>query len=283
MSARFFCVTSDELAATNEVLAAACAERSVAFVPVTREGFGARRSPTPRAGDLLYRAETGLVADRIEKSLWRPGMAAFYDTPFFECTAQSQWLERSRVPVPRTAHVLPSDPIALEKIVKRLGGYPVVVKVPGGEGGSGVIRADSPQALYSLLDYVPASAVLMEYFDHVVAHRLVVVGKRIVAAEARHPGAYDFRSNASGGGLIGRIRPSARASRIALSAARALGLEFGGADVLEDARGRMVLAELNFPCYFASQQRDSGIDIAGAMLDHLLAKARRGPPNRRGA
>jgi ribosomal protein S6--L-glutamate ligase len=211
-------------------------------------------------------------------------MAAFYETPFFECTSQSLWLERSGVPVPRTAHVLPRDPIALEGIVKRLGGFPVVAKVPGGEGGTGVIRADSPPALYSLLDYLPATAVLMEYFEHVVAHRLVVVGRRIVAAEARHPGAYDFRSNAAGGGLIGRIRPSARAARIALAAARALRLEFGGADVLEDARGRMVLAELNFPCYFASQQHDSGIDIAGAMVDHLLTKAGRAARGRaRGA
>jgi len=272
---RFFCVTDGDLVATNEALARACAARPVEFVAVTRERFTAAPRLAPRIGDMLYRAATGLVADRIEKQLWRPGVAAFYENAFFECTSQSLWLERRGVPVPRTVHVLPADPLAVEKAVASLGGYPVVVKVPGGEGGSGVIRADSAPALYSLLDYVPSEAVMMEYFDHVVAHRLVVVGSRVVAAEARHPGAYDFRSNASGGGLIGRIRPAPRASRIALAAARALGLEFGGADVLEDARGRMVLAELNFPCYFADQQRDSGIDIAGAMLDHLLAKARR--------
>ena len=176
--------------------------------------------------------------------------------------------------MPRTVHSLPKDHQILERLVKKLGGFPVVVKVPGGEGGQGVIRVDSLPALFSLLDYAPPSAVMMEFFDHVVAYRLVVLGRRVIATEARHPGAFDFRSNA-GGGLIGRVRAPARLTRIAVTAAKALRLEFGGADVLEDSRGRLRLAELNFPCYFADQQRDSGIDIAGKMVDHLLAKSRR--------
>lgn len=272
---RFYCVTDDCLEATNAALAAACAGRGVQFAAVHPDRFVDEPRRVLRAGDMLYRAATGLVADRVEKQLWRPGVAAFYETPFFECTSQPIWLARSGVAMPRTAHTLPKDPRAVEGLVKRLGGLPVVVKVPGGEGGEGVIRVDSLPALFSLLDYAPPSAVMMEFFEHVVAHRLVVVGERVVAAEARHPGAYDFRSNAAGAGLIGNVRPSRRAAGLALRAARALRLEFGGADILEDARGRMVLAELNFPCYFADQQADSGIDIAGAMLDHLMAKARR--------
>ena len=272
---RFFCVTDEHLEATNAALGAACAARGVEFVAVHPDRFVDAPRRAPRAGDLLYRAATGLIADRVEKQLWRPGVAAFYETPFFECTSQPIWLARSGIRMPRTAHTVPKDRRAVEGLVRRLGGLPVVVKVPGGEGGEGVIRVDSLAALFSLLDYAPPSAVMMEFFEHVVAHRLVVVGDRVVAAEARHPGAYDFRSNAAGAGLVGNVRPTRRAVSLALGAARALRLEFGGADVLEDARGRMVLAELNFPCYFADQQADSGIDIAGAMLDHLLAKARR--------
>jgi hypothetical protein len=275
MKARFFCITQPFLEATNEVLQAACQSRDVQFVPVMPDEFVPSARLTPRAGDMLYRAATHISADRIEKLLWRPAVAAFYETPFFECTSQTIWLERNGLPTMRAAHTLPRDRILLERIVKKLGGFPVVAKVPGGEGGQGVIRVDSLPALFSLLDFAPASATLMEYFEHVVAFRLVVLGKRVIATEARHPGAFDFRSNAMGGALIGRVKTPQRLARIALEAAKALRLEFGGVDLLEDKRGRVRIAELNFPCYFADQQRDSGIDIAGKMVDYLLAKSRR--------
>jgi len=271
---RLFLVTIRALEETNAVLATACTERDVGLVIVTPEEYVAGARYTPRRGDLMYRAATGIAADRIEKQMWSPGVATFHESPFFECTAQAIWLARQGLPMPRTVHTVPTDRRQLERIVRGLGGFPVVVKVPGGEGGQGVIRVDSLPALFSLLDYAPPSAVMMEFFDHVVAYRLVVLGRRVIATEARHPGAFDFRSNA-GGGLIGRIRAPARLTRIAVAAARALRLEFGGADLLEDARGRVRLAELNFPCYFADQQRDSGIDIAGKMVDYLLAKSRR--------
>jgi ribosomal protein S6-L-glutamate ligase RimK-like protein len=274
MKPRFFCVTHRWLDDTNAVLSAACAERGIEFVLVAPDEFVANARTAPRRGDLLYRAAAGIVGDRVEKQLWQPGVATFYETPFFECSSQPIWLARHGIPLPRTAHTLPKDRVKLDRIVRGLGGFPVVVKVPGGEGGQGVIRVDSLPALFSLLDYAPESAVMMEFFEHVVAYRLVVLGKRVIAAEARHPGAFDFRSNA-GGGLIGRIRAPKRLTSIALSAAKALRLEFGGVDLLEDSRGRVRFAELNFPCYFADQQRDSGIDIAGAMVDYLLAKSRR--------
>lgn len=275
MKQRLFCVTQPFLDATNEVLRAACDSRDVQFIAVMPEEFVPSARLTPRPGDLLYRAATHISADRIERLLWHPGVAAFYETPFFECTSQSIWLERSGLPTMRMAHTLPRDRVRLEGIVKKLGGFPVVAKVPGGEGGEGVIRVDSLPALFSLLDYAPASATLMEYFEHVVAFRLIVLGKRVIATEARHPGAFDFRSNAMGGGLIGRVKTPQRLARIALDAAKALRLEFGGVDLLEEKRGRVRIAELNFPCYFADQQRDSGIDIAGKMVDYLLAKSRR--------
>lgn len=59
---------------------------------------------------------------------------------------------------------------------------------------------------------------------------------------------------------------------MALNAARLLRVEFGGIDILENQQRKLVLAELNFPCYFADQQRESGIDIAEMMLDHLVKK-----------
>jgi hypothetical protein len=282
---RFFCVTHAYLSDTNAVLEAACDARGIAVEWVLPDTFvfDARRAPKP--GDLLYRAAAGIAADRIERLLWKPGVAACYDDPFFECAAQSIWMQRCGVAMPRTAHSVPRGREQLAQLAADLGGFPLVLKIPGGEGGTGVLRADSLGALFSLLDYVPSSAVLMEYIEHTVAYRLIVLGDEVISTEARHPGPFDFRSNAPGNTTLGAVRAPVKAKRLAIAAARALRLEFGGADVLKAKDGRMVLAEFNFPCHFADQQADSGVDIAGAMIDYLLnrcAASTGRPKNKRG-
>jgi glutathione synthase/RimK-type ligase-like ATP-grasp enzyme len=59
-----------------------------------------------------------------------------------------------------------------------------------------------------------------------------------------------------------------------VSATRAIGLEFAGVDVMLHASGRAYVLEANFPCYFGHAQGDGAIDVAGAMVAHLLDKAR---------
>jgi hypothetical protein len=272
---RLFLISRDWLEATNEVLAGACASRGIELVMVTPDRFGYRPEEFPGPGDLLYRAAADTACDRLEKLLWRPGVAAFYEEPYFECLYQGVLFQNHGIPMPRTIHAVARDRAMLERQVEHLGGFPLVAKVPGSEGGHGIIRVDSYPALFSLLDYLGDQCLLMEYFEHVVAYRLVVVGDQVVASEARHSGAGDFRSNSVGGGSLGAVRPPQAAVELALRAARLLRTEFGGADILENAAGELRLAELNVPCYFADQQRESGIDIAGAMLDYLAAKADR--------
>ena len=269
---RFFCITHDGLQATNDTLVSACEQRGIEAIMLSPDSDIGLPETHPIPGDLLYRAATDTASDRLEKLLWQPGVATFYDEPFFECLYQGVMFERHGLPMPRTVHAVSRDRTLLEKQVKRVGGFPVVLKVPGGEGGQGVIRVDSFAALFSLLDYLGPSPLLMEYFEHVVAYRLIVVGKQVVATEARCSGPGDFRSNAIGGAALGAVEPSAQAVAIALKAASLMRVEFGGVDLLEDESGRLLLAELNFPCYFADQQRSSGIDIAGRMIDHLAAK-----------
>jgi len=272
---RFHCVTSEHLADTNTVLREACESRGVEFLAVTAQSWQPELAAQVRPGDLLYRAASGVLADRMERLLWQPFVAAFFDDPFFECFNQSILLARSGVPMPATLHVVPRERAALVQAVDCLGGFPVVLKVPGGEGGQGVLRVDSLPALFSVLDHLPDNVLMSEYVQHVLAYRLVVLGDEVIATEARHAGAFDFRSNAAGNRWLGAVRAPIAAERIAVQAAQVLKVAFGGADVLETAEGRLVLAELNFPCYFADQQIDTGVDIAGRMLDFLVSKGRR--------
>lgn len=275
---RFFCITQESLHETNLALSDACDRLGVDVVMVSPDSYTVSPDLVPQPGDLMYRAATDAPSDRLEKLLWQPGVATFYDEPFFECLYQGVLFQRSGIPMPRTIQALSADRATLERQVAQLGGFPLVIKQPGGEGGQGVIRVDGFAALFSLIDYLGPSPLLMEYFEHVVAYRLIVVGDRVVATEARYSGPGDFRTNAIGGGTLGSVEPSACAVDMALKAAKLARVEFGGVDLLEDQTGRLVLAELNFPCYFAGQQKDSGIDIAGAMIEHLLVKQRGSRP-----
>ena len=51
-------------------------------------------------------------------------------------------------------------------------------------------------------------------------------------------------------------------------------MELAGVDILQHPSGRLYLLEANFPCYFAHAQTLAGVDVAGAMVEHLMAKAR---------
>lgn len=181
--------------------------------------------------------------------------------------------------MPRTIHALMREHATLETHVELLGGFPLIVKIPGSEGGKGVIRVDSYAALFSLLDYVGSAPILMEYFEHVVSYRLIVIGNNVIASEARHSGPGYFRTNSIGSDLIGAVAAPPAAIEMVLKAARVLRVEFGDVDILENQDQKRLLVKLNFPCYFTDQQRDSGINIAGAMLNYLMAKSRRINPN----
>jgi glutathione synthase/RimK-type ligase-like ATP-grasp enzyme len=58
------------------------------------------------------------------------------------------------------------------------------------------------------------------------------------------------------------VRPSAELSKIAVSAVRLTRREFGGVDILEEARGRLFLLEANFPCYYPQAQLVTDADNA---------------------
>jgi len=115
----------------------------------------------------------------------------------------------------------------------------------------------------------------MEFFEHDIQYRLVVVGDRVVGTEGRKAAAGDFRTNNWDSEELGKVAPPQQAVDMAVRAAKAVRLEFGGVDILADHNGRLKLTEMNFPCYFADQQALTGVDIAGAMVEYLIEKAKR--------
>jgi hypothetical protein len=277
-----YCVSDGTVPATTTgLLAAACAARGVAFVPIDAGRFDPCEEVALAAGDLLFRPAVSYAAVRVEQALYDDSLATFYgdgEALFFDGVAAPLLFARRGLPIPRTIALLHNDRAQLRRAVERVGGLPVVVKVPGGEGGVGVMLLESFASLASVLDHLFAAGrtpQLMAYVRGATHWRVVVVGSRAVAAYRNHPYPDDFRSGPSSDPLDYMVPTPSPLTELAVAATRAIRREHAGVDILQHESGRLYLLEANFPCYFPQAQLVGGIDVAGALLDHLLAKSER--------
>jgi ribosomal protein S6--L-glutamate ligase len=87
---------------------------------------------------------------------------------------------------------------------------------------------------------------------------------------ARHAAPGDWRTNVSLGGRAERYRPSADEERLALGAARSVGAEVAGVDLITDCdQDRPIVLEVNAVPGWRALSRVTGIDVAAAVLDAL--------------
>lgn len=190
-----------------------------------------------------------------------------------------QLLMAAKVAVPITVCV--RSPAAVNRALKIVGGCPAIVKLQQGSQGIGTMIAETPQAVTSLLETFWAMGqdiILQQYLRESKGRdvRAVVVGRRVVAAMRRTARAGEFRSNLHRGGVaVGvDIDPVYRA--VSIKAARLMGLEVAGVDMVQTRSGPKVL-EINASPGLEGIERASGVDVAGAIIDYaerFVAKRR---------
>ena len=112
--------------------------------------------------------------------------------------------------------------------------------------------------------------------------RLFVVGTEVVAAMRRSAPSGEFRTNIHQGGRARAVRPRAEVARIAVSAARVLGLAYAGVDVIDGDGGPTVIEVNGMPSWRALFEA-TGCDVAGAICSHALELACRGRSKEAGA
>lgn len=175
------------------------------------------------------------------------------------------------VSVPRTVALRSIH--GLERALELVGGCPVVLKLQGGTQGVGTMIAESEVSLRSFCETLAAMGqqfVLQEYVREAKGRdfRALVVGRRVVAAMRRTAEPGEFRSNLHLGGTGEAVALSPKFRAAAVKAARALGLDFAGVDLL-DARGRPVVIEVNCSPGLEGIEHATGVDVADAMVRHL--------------
>ena len=152
-------------------------------------------------------------------------------------------------------------------------GFPLVVKECFGSLGGQVYLARDPRALRELtLGMGPKPFLAQEFVAASAGHdkRLYVVGDRVAAAMERRSAA-DFRANIENGGTGTAYTPTEEETGLALAACRALGLDFGGVDLLDGPTGPL-LCEVNSNAHMAGITGCTGVDVAGAIIAYVAEK-----------
>ena len=103
--------------------------------------------------------------------------------------------------------------------------------------------------------------------------RCIVLGNKVIASMMRMSSENDFRSNLHAGGSAKKIVITNEERKIALKAAKALGLNFAGVDLVRTNDGPKVL-EVNSSPGLEGIEKISNINIAQELIKFLERKAR---------
>jgi len=166
-------------------------------------------------------------------------------------------------------------------LIDQLGGTPVIIKLARGTHGNGVVLADTKKAAKSVLqafyvmDQDGTNILLQEFVKESAGMdiRAFVVGGKVVASMKRQSLDDDFRSNLHQGGAGEIIKLTDEERKTAIKAAKSMGLNVCGVDMMRSARGPLVL-EVNSSPGFGIEQV-TGRNVATAIIEYIEQNAKR--------
>lgn len=188
-----------------------------------------------------------------------------------------QILAARGLPVPDT--LIARYPRDLDKLMKLLGGPPLILKLLRGTQGTGVIFAENRSSVESVLETVWSLGedILLQRF---IAEckgrdvRALVLDGKVHAAMRRVGPPGEFRSNIHRGGVGEAVKLSTTYQRVAAAAAKAVGLRAAGVDMLETSKGPVIL-EVNASPGFEGLEEATGVNAARAIVRTAASRGRR--------
>ena len=190
-----------------------------------------------------------------------------------------QLLARAGVGIPKT--VVSRGASDSDDLIEQLGGAPVIIKLARGTHGNGVVLAETKKAAKSVLqafyvmDQDGTNILLQEFVKESAGEdiRAFVVGGKVVASMKRQSLDDDFRSNLHQGGAGEKIKLTDEERKTAIKAARSMGLNLCGVDMMRSSRGPLVL-EVNSSPGFGIEEV-TGRDVATPIIEYVEMNAKR--------
>ena len=189
----------------------------------------------------------------------------------------SALLREAGLPVPDT--VVCERAADVVDAVRRMGD--AIIKPIFGSMGHGLVRVTDPEVARRVAKPLEQMRSVF-YVQRAIAHggydvRAFVVGGRVLGAIERHAPAGEWRTNVSLGGHAAAVTLSDEWTDLAVRASAAVGADYAGVDLLPDGNGGVYVLEVNGIPGWEGLQGATGIDVAGAVVDHLVATVHAGP------
>ena len=195
-----------------------------------------------------------------------------------------QLLARDGVGLPVTAFA--QDSKRTDDLLDIVGGAPVVIKLLEGTQGIGVVLSETHKSAKSVVEAFHGAnvAILVQEFIKEAEGsdiRAFVVGRSLVAAMERKGAKGDFRSNLHRGGTANMIELTPLEKATALKAARSMGLNVAGVDMLRSSHGPVVI-EVNSSPGLEGIEKATGVDVANTIIRFVERHAKPGRTRTRG-
>jgi len=187
-----------------------------------------------------------------------------------------QLLSRKGIGLPRTGFA--NKPDNIKDLIANVGNAPLVIKLLEGTQGIGVVLADSNKAAESIIEAfmgLKANILVQEYIKEAGGAdiRCLVIDGKVVAAMKRQGAEGEFRSNLHRGGIAKLVRLSKEERATATNAAKAMGLNFCGVDILQSANGPVVM-EVNSSPGLEGIEKATEKNVAGMVFEFIEHNAK---------
>jgi ribosomal protein S6--L-glutamate ligase len=189
-----------------------------------------------------------------------------------------QIFSRHDIGIPKT--VFTNHPKNVDALIKEIDGPPVVIKLLEGTQGIGVVLAETKKAASSVVEAfhgLNANMLMQEFIKEAGGAdiRAFVVGGKVVGSMKRQGAEGEFRSNLHRGGHATSVRLTKAQRALALQAAKAMGLNMAGVDMIESKRGPLVL-EVNSSPGLEGIEMATKKDIAKEVISLIEKRAEMG-------
>ena len=258
---------------------------------------------TSHRPSILYNGETlsgfDAVIPRIGASITHYGLAVLRQFemmgvwPLNESVAVGRSRDKLRsmqifakhglgLPVTAFAH----DPKQTDEVLKIVGGAPAVIKLLEGTQGIGVVLGETNNSAKSVIEAfrgLNVNILVQEFIKEAGSSdiRIFVVGGKVVAAMMRTGAEGDFRSNLHRGGSAKMVKITPEERSTAIRAAKVMGLNVAGVDVLRANHGPVIM-EVNSSPGLEGIEAATGKDVAGQIIEFIEAKAKAGDTKTKG-
>ncbi len=173
-----------------------------------------------------------------------------------------------------------------QDLISMAGGAPLVIKLLEGTQGVGVVLAETDQAAESVIEAfrgLKENILVQEFIKEANGAdlRCFVIGDKVVAAMKRQGKDGEFRSNLHRGGKASNVRLTPEERSTAVRAAKIMGLNVAGVDLLRSNHGPVVM-EVNSSPGLEGIETTTEKDVADLVYQFIEKQARPGRTKTRG-